>query len=217
MEKHTRGLRTDRVYYNNSKNNKPYELIIISNSGLHVTKNLITGDCEIYKTDEFLRNFKEITQRDVFDYIDNNDDKQHAVMMDMLGIGYICPFCGGKLCWESDFMTSEVGGLCESYILITKEDKLNYVKENEKEFKESNLLGVTDNIDDEIAKFNETNEYTYVYLREDKVVDGHVVSLYYEIDDSVIGIYRCSNCGKSYEIQDCPPSMESMYPYYSVE
>jgi hypothetical protein len=47
-----------------------------------------------------------------------------------------------------------------------------------------------------------------------KEIDGQGAVKYYEADDAVIGIYRCSNCGKSYEIQDCLPSEQKDYPYF---
>lgn len=218
MEKHTRGLKDTRIFYKDEAN-QPYELITRVDNQF-VMRNLITGEDIIYNpftntdNDVVLESpdiFVEITQAEVFDCIDNEDDEQHAKMMDALGIGYICPFCGGRLHWESDFMAPEVHGMYNTYIEVTNEDSLANIKEHESEYMSSHLLGVTDNIEKEKEKVEQEGWYEYTYLREDK--DG--VSTYYEIDDSVIGIYRCSSCGKHYEIQDCLPSEEDEYPYFN--
>lgn len=216
MEKHTRGLRAERLFYKDS-NNQPYELITIVDDK-YIMRNLITGIDSIFNEPIFENSIKEpeevfveITQAEVFDCIDNNDDEQHANLMQNLGIGYICPFCGGRLCWESDFMASEVHGMGESYIEITSPQTIEFLKEKEGEYMGSRLMGVTDDIEKDKAKFEESGYYDFTYLREDK--DG--VSTYYEVDDSVIGMYRCSHCGKHYEIQDCLPSEEDEYPYFN--
>lgn len=116
MENHTRGLRAERLFYKDS-NNQPYELISIVDDR-YIMRNLITGIDSIFNEPIFGNSIKEpeevfveITQAEVFDCIDNNDDEQHANLMQNLGIGYICPFCGGRLNWESDFMASEVHGM----------------------------------------------------------------------------------------------------------
>lgn len=219
MENHTRGIKTERMFFKDSKN-QPYELITIVDDK-YVMRNLISGEDCIFNPPIFENSINEpeetfvgITQSEVFDCIDNNDDEQHAKMMEALGIGYTCPFCGGKLHWESDFMASEVHGMYNSYIKVEDEQHISTIEKHETEWMNANLLGVTDDIEKDKAKVDETGNYTYMYLREDKVIDGTTVTTYYEIDDSVIGIYRCSNCGKSYEIQDCLPSEQKDYPYF---
>lgn len=221
MEKHTRGLKTDRMFFKDSKN-QPYELITIVDDK-YIMRNLITSEDIIYEAptlESTLANpvqetFVGITQAEVFDCIDNNDDEQHAKMMDALGIGYICPFCGGKLRWESDFMASEVHGMYNCYIEITDKDRLNEMNEHFDEYCGRGMAGTTDDIEKENEKYNETGYYEFMYLKEIKTVDGQETVTYYEADDAVIGIYRCSNCGKSYEIQDCLPSEEDEYPYFN--
>lgn len=216
MENHTRALRTERLFYKDS-NNQPYELISIVDDK-YIMRNLITGIDTIFNAPIFENSIKEpeevfveITQAEVFDCIDNNDDEQHANLMQNLGIGYICPFCGGRLNWESDFMASEVHGMYNSYIEITNPYTIELLNEKEGEYIGSRLMGVTDDIEKEKAKVEETGNYEFTYLRENKG-DNYT---YYEIDDSVIGIYRCNHCGKHYEIQDCLPSEEDEYPYFN--
>lgn len=218
MENHTRGLRAERLFYKDS-NNQPYELISIVDDK-YIMRNLITGIDTIFNEPIFENSIKEpeevfveITQAEVFDCIDNNDDEQHANLMQNLGIGYICPFCGGRLNWESDFMASEVHGMYNSYIEITNPYTIELLNEKEGEYIGSRLMGVTDDIVKEKAKVEETGNYEFTYLRENKG-DNHT---YYEIDDSVIGMYRCSHCGKHYEIQDCLPSEEDEYPYFKED
>ena len=96
MENHTRGLRAERLFYKDS-NNQPYELISIVDDK-YIMRNLITGIDSIFNEPIFENSIKEpeevfveITQAEVFDCIDNNDDEQHANLMQNLGIGYICP------------------------------------------------------------------------------------------------------------------------------
>jgi len=216
MEKHTRGLKTERMFFKDSKN-QPYELITIVDDK-YVMRNLISGEDCIFNPPIFENSIKEpeetfvgITQAEVFDCIDNNDDEQHTKLMENLGIGYICPFCGGKLHWESDFMASEVHGMYNSYIEITNPQTIELLNEQESQYMSSRLMGMTDDIEKEKAKVEKSGNYEFTYLRENKGDDY----TYYEIDDSVIGIYRCSNCGKLYEIQDCLPSEEKDYPYFS--
>ena len=218
MEKHTRGLKTERMFFKDSKN-QPYELITIVDDK-YVMRNLISGEDSIFNPPIFENSIKEpeetfvgITQAEVFDCIDNNDDEQHAKMMEALGIGYICPFCGGRLNWESDFMASEVHG-CGNYIPVTNEEQIKELEDNFDEYKTRNMAGDTNDIEKENIKLEYGDNYEYMYMREKKMVDGVEQTTYYEIDDSVIGIYRCSNCGKSYEIQDCPPSEQGDYPYF---
>ena len=217
MEKHTRGLKTEREFFKRNENaalgivgGEPYELITITESNDYVMRNLISGAVNVYRVWDVKNSFTPITQGEVFDCIDNNDDEQHAKLMETLGIGYICPFCGGRLCWESDFMASEVHGMCNSYIEITNPQTIELLNEQESQYMCSGLMGMTDDIEKEKAKVEESGIYEFTYLRENKG-DNYT---YYEIDDSVIGLYRCSNCGKLYEIQDCPHSEEKDYPYF---
>ena len=219
MEKHTRGLKTERMFFKDSKN-QPYELITIVDDK-YVMRNLISGEDCIFNPPIFENSIKEpeetfvgITQAEVFDCIDNNDDEQHAKMMEALGIGYICPFCGGKLNWESDFMASEVHGMYNCYIEITDKDRIDEMNEHFDEYCGRGMAGTTDDIEKENEKYNETGYYQYMYMKE---IDGQGVVKYYEADDAVIGIYRCSNCGKSYEIQDCLPSEQADYPYFKED
>ena len=219
MENHTRGLKTERMFFKDSKN-QPYELITIVDDK-YIMRNLISGEDSIFNPpisensiNETEETFVGITQGEVFDCIDNNDDEQHAKLMENLGIGYICPFCGGKLRWESDFMASEVHGMYNCYIEITDKDRIEEMTEHFAEYCGRGMAGTTDDIEKENEKYNETGYYQYMYMKEIKTVDGQDVVKYYEADDAVIGIYRCSNCGKSYEIQDCLPSEQADYPYF---
>lgn len=215
MEKHTKGLKDQRSFYKNVGNGQPYELIAITTDNDFVMKNLITGETGCYWEGYARKDFIEIERSEVFDCIDNNDDRQHADMMRMLGIGYICPFCGGTLHWESDFMASEVNGMCNEYIEIKNPSTIQTIKTKENELIQSGSLGVTNDITEANAKVVETGYYDYMYMREDKKSGDDIQSTYYEIDDTVIGIYTCSNCGKHFEIQDCLPSEEENYAYFS--
>ena len=79
----------------------------------------------------------------------------------------------------------------------------------------SGLCGITEDIEAVNAEVERTGEYEFMYMREDKKdADGNTVSTWWCIDDPVIGIYRCMNCGKSYEVMDCPMSEEHEYPYF---
>ena len=231
MEKHTRGLKTDRMFFKNCTTNEPYELITIVDDK-YVMRNLISGEDSIFDLPIFENSIKEpeetfveITQAEVFDCIDNNDDEQHARMMEALGIGYICPFCGGKLRWESDFMASEVHGMynCDidgmynCYIEITDKNRIDEMNEHFDEYCDRGMAGTTDDIEKENEKYNMDGYYRYMYMKEVKKTDGEEIIKYYEADDAVIGIYRCSHCGKSYEIQDCLPSEEKDYPYFDKD
>ncbi len=218
MENHTRGLKTDRMFFKDSKN-QPYELITIVDDK-YVMRNLISGEDIIFNPPTFENSIKEpeetfvgITQAEVFDCIDNNNDEQHAKLMENLGIGYICPFCGGKLRWESDFMASEVHGCGKGYVEVKDEDRIADIED----YLANGLVATTDDIEKEINKFIQSGDYEHLYLKEVKNVDGEEIIKYYEADDAVIGIYRCSNCGKSYEIQDCLPSEEKDYPYFDKD
>ena len=213
MEKHTRGLKDERIFCKSKETNEPFEVIAISDNDV-VLRNLIDAHASIVNAVKYGTDYVGITQGEVFDCIDNNDDEQHADMMYMLGIGYICPFCGGKLNWESDFMASEVHGMYNCYIEITDKDRLNEMNEHFDEYCGRGMAGITDDVEKENEKYNETGYYQYMYLKEVKKTDGEEIIKYYEADDAVIGIYRCSNCGKSYEIQDCLPSEEKDYPYF---
>lgn len=212
MEKHTRGLKTERLFCRNKKTNEPFEVIAFSDNQV-ILRNLVDedGHVSIHNAVDWGTEFVGISQAEVFDCIDNNDDEQHAKMMDALGIGYICPFCGGKLNWESDFMASEVHGMYNCYIEITDKDRIDEMNGHFDEYCGRGMAGTTDDIEKENEKYNTDGYYQYMYMKE---IDGQGVVKYYEADDSVIGIYRCSNCGKSYEIQDCLPSEQNDYPYF---
>lgn len=212
MEKHTRGLKTERIFCKSKKNNEPFEVIAFSDNQV-ILRNLVDedGHVSIHNAVDWGTEFVGISQAEVFDCIDNNDDEQHAKMMDALGIGYICPFCGGKLNWESDFMASEVHGMYNCYIEITDKDRIDEMNEHFDEYCGRGMAGTTDDIEKENEKYNTDGYYQYMYMKE---IDSQGVVKYYEADDAVIGIYRCSNCGKSYEIQDCLPSEQNDYPYF---
>lgn len=209
MEKHTRGIKTNRIFFKNHTTNEPYELITIVDDKF-VMRNLITGNDIIYEqknaelplTNQVQDDFVEITQDEVFDCIDNNDDELHDKLMKNLGIGNICPFCGGKLYFDGDFRASNVYGMSNTYIEITNPQAIELLNKSENQYICSRLMGVTEDIEKEKIKVKDNGYYEFKYLRENKG-DNYT---YYEIDDSVICIYHCVNCGKSYEIQDCPLS-----------
>lgn len=214
MERHTRGLKTDRSFYEH--NGKPYEFIGFSEDKAVLSP--MTGDSNLLVVSEetFSKDFAQITQGGVFDLINNDDDDEHADMMTRIGVGYICPFCGGRLGWESDFMASEVHGLMGGYVKMEDHPSIRFAMETLESNPNSGLCGVTDDIDKLNAEVERTGEYEFMYMREDKKdADGNIKSTWWCIDDPVIGIYRCMNCGKSYEIMDCPSSEEQDYPYFN--
>lgn len=92
------------------------------------------------------------------------------------------------------------------YVLVEDD---HYIREHEDEFRKGNMLADVESVEAEEAKFEETGDYEYGYL---KCGDS-----YYVADDPVIGIYTCSNCGKEYEIQDCPISEQHEYPFYQED
>lgn len=216
MQKHTTGLKTQRLFF--AHDGKPYELIGYSYSNgttLAIVRNLIEDESlGIIPNEVFETEFKPISQGEVFDYINNDDDNEHAEMMKSIGVGYICPFCGGRLAWESDFMASEVRGIEYAYTEIKDEMSIKFAEESLGSG--NGICGVTDNIDELNDKVMMDGDYEYMYMREDKVGnDGNVHTTWWVINDPVIGIYRCTNCGKSYEIMDCPPAEEHEYPFFS--
>lgn len=213
MQNHTQGLKSERIFCKNKETNEPFEVVAFSDNNV-ILRNLVdeSHHVSIHNANDWGHEFVGISQGDVFSCIDNDDDEQHASMMEALGIGYICPFCGGRLRWESDFMMSEVGFFNNnmSYIKIEDEDRISELVEKEAEYKNSNVLSDTDNIDEDNEKINSDGDYSTMYKKETK--DG-VVS-WYEIDDAVVGIYTCQNCGKKYEVCDCLPSEQNEYPYF---
>lgn len=214
MRNHTQGLKSERIFCKNKETNEPFEVVAFSDNNV-ILRNLVdeSHHVSIHNADDWGSEFVGISQGEVFDCIDNDDDEQHARMMQALGIGYICPFCGGWLRWENDFMMSEVGlisGENSAYIKIEDEDRISELVEKEVEYKKSNVLSDTDNIDEDNEKINSDGEYSTMYKKETR--DG-VVS-WYEINDAVVGIYTCQNCGKKYEVCDCLPSEQNEYPYF---
>lgn len=87
MERHTRGLKTDRSFYEH--NGKPYEFIGFSEDKAVLSP--MTGDSTLLVVSEetFSKDFAQITQGGVFDLINNDDDDEHADMMARIGVGYI--------------------------------------------------------------------------------------------------------------------------------
>ena len=209
---HSKGLKTDRSFYKH--NGKPYDFVGFSEDKAVLQE--LTGEGLLLVVDKksFVDDFESITPGEVFDFIDNNNDEQHADMMSRLGIGYICPFCGGYLAWESDFMASEVHGLEGGYVEITDKNQIEMVEEHEAGFASSGILGYTEDIGPLNEEVECTGEYDKMYMIEEPADGDKSKRRYFQINDTVIGIYRCMNCGKSYEIQDCLPSDESDYPYF---
>lgn len=75
---------------------------------------------------------------------------------------------------------------------------------------ESKILQCDDNIDIDMvneALFSDDSiGYSVIYIKTN--------GKYYEIEDAVVGMYHCANCGKSIETTDCMPSEQSNYPYF---
>ena len=214
---HTTGLKTQRLFF--AHEGRPYELIGYSysnNTTIAVVRDLIDDESiKIVPNEVIETEFKPITQREVFDYIDNENDDEHAEMMQSIGIGYICPFCGGRLAWESDFMASEVRGMEGGYVEVCNEDDIEMIYRHEDEYCRGGLMGETDDIEKLNEQVEQSGEYQYMYIKENKIVNGEKTVKYWQINDSVIGIYTCLNCGKNYEVMDCPPSEEYRYPFFN--
>ena len=198
-----------REFYRDQKN-QPYELLTVSSPNGDNTSHLYTlrqlfgdEDTITYNKDVFETQFTPCTQASLFE---TEDDDEYDKMLHRVGIGYICPFCGGYLRWNSDFMTSEVRGMGHCYVKIT-DDK--YIKENEAEFRDHGMLIDVESVEAEEAKFQETGDYQYAYVK----CNGE----YYVADDPVIGIYTSMNCGKEFEVQDCLISDEAEYPFFNKD
>lgn len=168
-----------------------------TDSNVYILKDMENGKSLVFNEEEII-SMKELTEDDVYIKTKTMDNNEYVRFMDMIG-AYRCPFCGGKLHWESDFMTSEVRGLEGTYYQITEEERINLLKEIEEEYIKSNLMGETDDIEEEKRKASYEGTYKYMYLKYINK-DGDVE--YWTIDDPVIGIYHCDNCCKNYEIQD---------------
>lgn len=156
----------------------------------------------------------ECTQAEIFAPAKGNRDIIDKITR-KIGVGDICPFCGGYLAWESDFMMSEMdllgGDTGRAYVEITDEFVLDRLKLEENELINGNLLGTCDDIEAESKNAIDNYTYpTYVYMKE--VKNGNTT--YYQLNDAVIGVYTCTNCGKKYEITDCLPSEEKNYPFF---
>lgn len=173
-----------------------------------------------YDVDEIVMTEEEMKEHgivkcegyEVYGPAGNNHEKVQEVKS-RIGIGYVCPFCGGTLCWENDFMMSEFSLISAEnvgYYKIEDEDRVKELVEQEGQLKKSNVLSDTDDIEKDNEKINSDGEYSTMYKKETK--DG-VVS-WYEINDAVIGRYTCQNCGKKYEVCDCLPSEQNEYPYF---
>ena len=150
--------------------------------------------------------FEECTQYDIYRPAGDNYEEKEKVAA-RLGIGYYCPFCGGNLRWESDFMMSELGGVSLSYVEVTDDILKNDIDGILANQAWSNLATTCDDMQpffDDV----DNGDYQYIYIKcGDK---------YYQINDACVGIYKCTNCGKSYEVCDCLPSEQSEYPYYDA-
>ena len=211
--RHSNGLKTDRSFYEH--NGKPYEFVGYSEDKAVLSPMTGNDTLLIVKKETFIDNFNPITQGELFDFINNDDDDEHAAMMSRIGVGYICPFCGGRLGWESDFMASEVRGFVGGYVKLEHRESILFAMDMMDRHPESGWCGVTEDIEAVNAEVERTGEYEYMYMREDKKdADGNIKSTWWCIDDPVVGIYRCMNCGKNYEIMDCPASEEHEYPYF---
>ena len=215
--KHTFGNKAQREFF--ARDGKPYEFVGISKSDgfdFYVVRCLVgDSDLKLIPDEEFDNEFTSITQGEVFSFINNDDDSEHAAMMDALGVGYICPFCGGRLAWESDFMASEMRGVDGQYVEVTEEEAIKSLSEHHDEYIRSGVMGVTDDIGPVIEKSERECDYPYMYMCEENAVDGETVRKYWVSNDSVIGIYTCMNCGKNYEVMDCLPSDEFRDPYFN--
>lgn len=156
--------------------------------------------------------FVECSQTDIYLPCGTDCEKKEKVVA-KIGIGYICPFCGGYLRWENDFMKSEIGlwgGENSCYVEVENEELLNDLIENEDQMIQSCLMSTTDDIETDNEQIAVSGDYNTTYKKETK--DGE--TKYYQINDTVVGLYTCMNCGKNYEISDCLPSEQKDYPYF---
>lgn len=164
-----------------------------SNEHYIALKNMTTSEI-IFERESSISQYTEMSEDDVYIKTKEMSDEEYSIFMSNVG-AYTCPFCGGKLHWESDFMTSEVRGLEHGYYKVDSEDRIAELQCKENELLKSGILGTVETVDDVNSKLEETDSYQYMIVKDK---NGN----YYEIDDPVIGIYECGNCGKRYEIQD---------------
>lgn len=119
----------------------------------------------------------------------------------------ICPFCGGEMLWDSDYMVSNLGCCDLKYIKIKDEKTLNELKENYNKLVESGTVFPVKDVSSYNKEIGESHEYQYIYIEN----NGEL----YEIDDAIVSVYHCMKCGKSYEVTDCFPSEKENYLYYT--
>ncbi len=119
----------------------------------------------------------------------------------------ICPFCGGEMIWNNDFMQSELGCCSDlKYVKINDERTLQELKENYGKLYERGVVFKVNDVSSVNKEVEQSNDYQYIYIE----CDGD----FYEINDVTVSVYECERCGKTYEITDCYPSEKENYLYY---
>lgn len=159
----------------------------------HVLRNMKTNENILVTEKELDKEYTILTEDDMAAETYNMSDSEYRDFIHKVG-AYVCPFCGGTLQWESDFMTSEVRGLESNYYKITNKERIAELEGKKDEYLKSNLMSETDDIDALMKKVDESGYYDtmFVFCKGD----------FYYIDDPVIGIYECGRCHKRYEVQD---------------
>lgn len=185
--------KTEFQFYKDA-DNRLYMEIVVTKNNLHILKEMFGIGEHISVDNEKLSDYIPQNEDEVYAITKEMSDEEYHNFMGHVG-AYTCPFCGGKLRWESDFMTSEVHGLEHGYYKVTDEEGIKYLKEKHDEYIRSGILSHCKDIEQANTEVVCNGTYDYVYLQDD---NGD----YWEIDDPVIGIYECGNCGKRYEIQD---------------
>lgn len=206
----------ERKFYKDSTENYWVLVAIASHRGqkFHILRCVTNEEItDSAFTDDEMKNFTECKQWEIYKNVPERDKdkyKEREKIAARIGIGYICPFCGGQLIWENDFMASEVGIVTPQYNEITDESLIKEIEENEAKMVESKILQCDDSIDidmvNEALLSDDSIGYTVIYIKTN--------GKYYEIEDAVVGMYHCANCGKSIETTDCMPSEQSNYPYF---
>lgn len=142
------------------------------------------------------------------------DEKLINKISNKIGVGYICPFCGGQMVWGSDFMLSDIdclgGGTDVLYVEVTDNVLKTSLLQNNDEYINGNIMEECDNISKYIQEVSDGNREPATFVKEHK--DG--IYKYYQANDAVVGYYHCMNCGKKFEISNPLPSEEKNYPFY---